>query len=343
MKRYIIVTLAAACLLAGACAQKDTTTTGSVSQEFLSLWLKEYHPGISASPTGVYILEDEPGTGSAWNSELPFSLLTSTIRTLDGKITATGHEELAKQLGDYEQGNFYGPLVTNTFAGYAGVESLLEGMRVGGTRTGIIPSWLLTTDRYSTQQEYLDACSSVTSLIYTLTFSGQFEDVTKWEQEKVKQYASDTFGSIMQPTSFNEATEEADVFYFYTTGNTIHNQDPIENGTKYLLNYTGRLLNGQVFDTTEEKIAKDNGIYSSDRTYAPVTITTAEAYDSYAMDGNTSLLEGFQGALSLMQYVGERSIAVFTSDLGYKSTGSGAKIPPYAPLRFDFEIVAISE
>jgi hypothetical protein len=343
MKRSVIFIAVAACFLTSACAQKDTATSGSVAQEYLNLWLKEYHPEARANASGIYILEDEAGTGAVWDKDILYSLLTVTIRTLNGTISTVGHEGFAKQLGTYAQGNYYGPSVTFTSTGYAGVEALLEGMRAGGTRTAIIPAWLLTTDRYSTQEEYLDACSSVSSLIYTITFAGQFEDLAKWEQENVKQYASSTFGSLMKPAVFNDATKEADIFYFYTLGNIKNQKDTLERGKKYTLNYTGRLLNGQVFDTTEEKVAKDNGIYSSDRTYAPVTITSAESYENYALDGNTSLVDGFKGALSLMKYEGEKSVAVFTSDLGYLSSGSGLKIPPYAPLRFDFEIVAVSE
>ena len=342
MKKTIIFIAAAVCLMASGCAQKETTTTGSVAQEYLNLWLNTYHPEAVANASGIYILEDEPGTGKEWDKDITYTFLNTTIRTLNGVISATGHEAVAQQLGTYQAGNYYGPSVTITGNGYAGVEALLTGMRPGGTRTAVIPAWLLTTDRYSTQKEYLEACSSATSLIYTVTYSEQTDDITKWEQEKIRDYAI-SLGGKLQPRSFNEETEEANIFFFFTSGAPKADQDTIPSGKKVLLNYTGRLLNGQVFDTTIEKIAKDNGIYDSSRTYAPVTITTSNTYSSIALDGSTSLVDGFQGALSLMKYVGERSIAVFTSDLGYTSTGSGSKIPPYAPLCFDFEYVSLSE
>ena len=343
MKRIVIFFTAALCLQWG-CAKKDTTSTGTQAQEYLNLWLNEYHPGVKASPSGVYILEEEVGSGSAWNSETSASLLLTTIRSLNGVISTTGHEEYAKQLGTYAAGNYYGPVVTFTQSGYAGVEAILTGMREGGTRTAVVPSWLLTTDRYSTQKEYLDACTNSTHLIYTITFTGQADDVAKWEQNSLKDYVRAHLGNTVQVTSFNDATQEADIFYFGSNAASVQEgQEPIASGKNYQLNYTGRLLNGQVFDTTIEKVAKDNGIYDSSRTYAPVTITTADSYENYALGGSTGLVDGFKGALSLMKYVGEQGTALFTSSLGYTSSGSGKSIPPYAPLRFDLEIVSLNE
>ena len=343
MKRTVIFFTAALCLLWG-CAKKDNSTTGTQAQEYLNLWLSQCHPGVTASSTGVYILEEEVGSGSAWNSETPISLLLTTIRGLGGVITATGHEEYAKQLGTYVEGNYYGPVVTYTQNGYAGVEALLTGMRIGGTRTAVVPAWLLTTERYSSQKEYLEACTNSTHLIYTITLAGQASDITKWEQNSVEEYIQRNLGSTVQVASFNDDTKEDKLFWFGSNAASAQQgQEAIGSGKKYKLNYTGRLLNGQVFDTSIEKVAKDNGIYDSSRTYAPVTITTADSYENFALDGSTSIVDGFKGALSLMKYVGEQATVLFTSALGYSTTGRGSTIPPYAPLRFDLEIVSLSE
>jgi FKBP-type peptidyl-prolyl cis-trans isomerase FklB len=342
MRKHIIFTLAAACLLAAGCAQKNTTTTGSVAQEYLSLWMQEYHPGISATSTGVYILEDEPGTGDVWDKDKLYSMLIISIRTLDGTYSSAGHMEIAKQLGTYSNSNYYGPAITYTSSGYAGLEAILTGMRAGGSRTAVVPSWLLTTNRYNTIKEYLDACSSTTHLIYSVSFDGQTDDVDDWEEDTVREYALENYGSDMRPASFNDVTKEAEIFYFMSDAASYAGADTLETGAKVLLNYTGRLLNGQVFDTTIEKVAKDNGIYDKTRTYGPVTITTASSYENYALNGSTSLVDGFKGALSKMKYVGEKAVTVFTSELGYDYSGSGSGIPPYAPLRFDLEYVSLS-
>lgn len=342
MRKFAIYALAAGCLLTAGCAKNATVSEGETAQKYLQLWMKEYHPEVASATNGVYILSDEPGTGDGWNSSLDYSLLNVTIRTLAGKVTTTNHEDVAKQVGSYVEGDYYGPVVTATSSGYAGVESMLDGMRIGGTRTAVIPSWLLTKDRYSSQKEYLEACSSSTHLIYTISFSGQIDDVQQWERSLLRQYVTSHYGADVQSVSFNDATEQASIFFFIPDNSHVTSWEEMASGTKYTLNYTGSLLNGQVFDTTSEKVAKDNGIYNKNRTYEPVTITTAADYDNYALDGSTSLVDGFKGALSMLKYPGQRGVAIFASDLGYSTGGSGTTIPGFAPLRFDLEIVKVT-
>lgn len=42
------------------------------------------------------------------------------------------------------------------------------------------------------------------------------------------------------------------------------------------INYTGKLISGEIFDTTDEKIAKENKIHNSKMTYKPITICVGE-------------------------------------------------------------------
>jgi FKBP-type peptidyl-prolyl cis-trans isomerase FklB len=115
------------------------------------------------------------------------------------------------------------------------------------------------------------------------------------------------------------------------------------NDTTIYINYTGRLLNGQVFDTTIEKVAKDNNIYSATRTYEPTTVRWAEKYEDLTLGSdNSSVISGFALTLWQMRAM-EKGIGVFYSPLGYSYNGSGSSIPPYSPLIFEIEVVAKPE
>ena len=63
MNRKLILMMAAACLLAGACAKKQASTTGQDAQEYIQLWMEKYHPGITPNKDGLYILSETPGNG----------------------------------------------------------------------------------------------------------------------------------------------------------------------------------------------------------------------------------------------------------------------------------------
>jgi translation elongation factor EF-G len=94
---------------------------------------------------------------------------------------------------------------------------------------------------------------------------------------------------------------------------------------------------GLVFDTTDERTAKDNGIYSSSRTYEPVSVSWGETYSDIKM-GGSSIIGGFGLTLWQMRAF-EKGVGIFYSPLGYSYSGSGSSIPGYAPLIFEIEVV----
>jgi FKBP-type peptidyl-prolyl cis-trans isomerase SlyD len=50
----------------------------------------------------------------------------------------------------------------------------------------------------------------------------------------------------------------------------------VKRGDFIKLSYTGRLDDGDVFDTTNEDVAKDNGLFAEGVSYAPITILVGE-------------------------------------------------------------------
>lgn len=337
MKKWIPVALLV--LVLGGCAKEVSTSTGKQAQEYLKLWIDEFHPGIQPNADGLYILEDIPGTGLEWTSEKPYTRTSVTIRQLNGTISATTDERLAKQLGTYSRQNFYGAKYIHTGNGdsYAGVDAALSGMRVGGTRTVVVPAWMLTTSRYDSQDKYIANCSNSTHFIYTFTFEGQCADIDEEEKHRVNTYISELFP---KEKSCSYTKDDPDgTFYFVSDSSAFIGTHMHPKDTTMRLNYTGRrLVDGQIFDTTIEKVARDAGIYSADKTYGPVSITYASTYSSITM-GSSSLISGFQGGLYLMKYDGQKATVIFTSGHGYGSSGSGDAIPAWTPLRFDLELV----
>ena len=330
-------------LAAAGCAKPVTTSTGEWSQEYLGMWMEQYHPGIQQQPSGIYILEDQPGTGALWNAELPYTFATLTIRTLSGSVSSTTDETLSRQLGTWASGDYYGPRIQTTGDGYsfAGVDAMLEGMRVGGKRTAVIPAWLLNTTRQESRQAYMDACTTSSSLIYTIGVEGQFEDLEQMEKDSLKNYVLHQLDNAVPVATYGDKEQDGS-FYFLSLGHPADAEERSETES-LRLHYTGKLLNGQVFDTTNEKTAKDAGIWSADSEYASHSVTFASDWSSIQLDGSSSLIEGFKGALSLMKYPGEKAVALFTSSHGYTSSGSGNRIPGYSPLLFEFELLPAEE
>ena len=113
----------------------------------------------------------------------------------------------------------------------------------------------------------------------------------------------------------------------------------IGSDTTVYINYTGRRMDGVVFDTSVADTAKVYGIYSASKTYEPVPIYWGESYGDITMTtSKTTPVTGFQMALWNMR-PGEKAITAFYSELGYGSSGSGTAIPSYQPISFIIDLV----
>ena len=82
------------------------------------------------------------------------------------------------------------------------------------------------------------------------------------------------------------------------------------------LHYTGKLLDGTVFD-------------SSVRRGTPFTFTL----------GERSVIAGWESVVPTMK-VGEAAVATISAELGYGAAGSPPAIPPNATLVFELELLA---
>ena len=340
--KYLL--LAVLGLTALGCAKENTPSVGETAKEYLSLWMDKYHPGIPATNAGLYILEDNAGTGESWNIDNDYAYVEVTVRTLDGDISTTTDERLSRQLGTYAKGNYYGPRFQAIGEGnsYAGVDAILDGMRIGGSRKVVVPAWMLTTKRYNTQQEYINASTISSSLIYDVKLCGQTEDIDQMEKDSLRRYVTRHFGNLA-PTTYKTDEEADGTFYFFSDVSRFTDDDARGDTDKATIHYTGRLLNGQVFDTTIEKVAKDAGIYNASKTYAPVDVTFSSDWNSITLSGSSSLIDGFKGGLFLMKYKGQKAVVMFTSAQGYTTTGSGETIPAWSPLQFELELVNVSD
>ncbi|WP_419241415.1 FKBP-type peptidyl-prolyl cis-trans isomerase [Cardinium endosymbiont of Nabis limbatus] len=105
---------------------------------------------------------------------------------------------------------------------------------------------------------------------------------------------------------------------------------PVAKGKTVKVHYTGRLLDGTVFDTSVEEIAKANGCYDARRTYQPFEFQV----------GSGQVIQGWdEGLLLLKQH--EKARFFIPSALAYGPQGRENKIPKNAILIFEVEVVDV--
>ncbi len=80
----------------------------------------------------------------------------------------------------------------------------------------------------------------------------------------------------------------------------------VEKGDKISVNYIGRLPDGKVFDTSIEKVAKENDIFIPEKTYKPLNITV----------GKGEVIKGFDAGVIGMK-VGQTKTLTIPPEEGY--------------------------
>ncbi|MBR4506278.1 MAG: FKBP-type peptidyl-prolyl cis-trans isomerase [Bacteroidales bacterium] len=139
------------------------------------------------------------------------------------------------------------------------------------------------------------------------------------EPEAIAAYISD-----------NNIKEKANADGLYVIVKKKGNGPKVAAGKSVSINYTGRLLDGTMFDSSVESDARRGNIYVEGRTYEPL---------SYIV-GQMGLIKGWEDGI-MGQPEGSILQIVMPSSLGYGSRGAGEMIPPYSPLVFDIEIVSV--
>ena len=340
---YKYIFLAAAAIIPASCARIISEGVNEAEQRYFNAWLKVN--GISESQKagrGIYILEKtETASGTTVGAD-GYAIVEYTTTDLEGNITDYTDMEQAKQLGTYSPGSYYGPKVWTTTAETirAGLYDGIAGMKIGERRRFIVPSWLMSYKNLATEAEYLAVSSDNSTTIFDVTVKDFTKDINQWQFSKILQTINnkDFYDGAFNGTNIEDTTGVA-YGMFYKTLEGIEEEKAFEEDTTIYINYTGKLLNGLIFDTNVERIAKDNHVYSASRTYGPTAVQWGEDWSDITLD-ESEVIGGFSKTLWQMAKLrkGSKGVGIFYSELGYGHSGS-SNIPGYAPLIFEIEFV----
>ncbi len=151
-------------------------------------------------------------------------------------------------------------------------------------------------------------------------FKAQSEIIKKKEPAQIKKYVED---KKLQLT-----TTASGLQYKINTPGSGPN---IVNGDTAVINYTGRLLNGKLFDTSIQADAKtDPKIYDPRRKYEPIKLPVGEG----------RVIAGWEEGLLLLNK-GTKATFVIPSSIGYGEQGYPPRIGSFAPITFEIEVVNI--
>lgn len=157
-------------------------------------------------------------------------------------------------------------------------------------------------------------------------YKANIEKMKAAEAGKIKKYIAD---NNLKTTTTASGLQ-------YVISNPGNNEKPVLGDTM-MVNYTGKLTTKKsdgkdnIFDTSDEKIAKESGKHNPMATYGPRAITLGRA------------IPGFDEGLQLIGKGGKMTM-IIPSALAYGEGGmQQGGISPFAPLVFDVELVDIKK
>lgn len=282
LKRFTLYTIAllGVLVLFNSC-KKEYETIESIDEAKIQEYIKKNNLTMTKDPSGFYYQVLTQGTGAPLqNKDSVFYKLA--IKSLDG----TG----------YYNTPTYGNEAT--YVGYAypsPYRIALQGVKRGSKVRVILPSYLAYGKNGN---------SSVPSNEVIVAELTTLSDTKQWQID------DRTISDYLTSKAIIATKSPSRVYYKY---NVVGTGNAIDIGSTVTVKYTGRLLDGTVFDT------------SGDATFSyPATNGVIKGWD---------ILIGMQ--------VGSKVRIFIPSDLAYGTTGSGS-IAPNSILDFDIEIVSVT-
>ena len=228
------------------------------------------------------------------------------------------------------------PLMKSTFHG--SFEDAISMMAVGDSASFMISadSVYLKTFKAKELPKYIVVGSMLTFEAKLVKITGK-EEVKTEKRKKMEEHTT-----MLQQRKTADATELAK----YIADNKV-TAKPSPTGVIYVektkgkgpkptkgcvvkVKYTGKLLNGTVFDTSDKDEAKKANMFDAKRPYEPIEFPIGEG----------QVIPGWDEAF-LQMSAGSKGQLIIPSAQGYGDQGGGP-IPPCSSLVFDVELVSFS-
>ena len=288
LQNVIMFMLTGVLLTLGGCLD-DKEDLIKKEEEAIKEYIEKNDITVQSTESGLYYIETKEGDGrqpvEGDSVVVNYIGLNLTRRVFDTNIESVAIDNMI-----WSQYGYYSPF--GFLVGSAGIiEGWNEGimfMKEGGEATLLLPSSI--------------AFQNYEPVLYEITL--------------LKVYSPDEETEILEQylTENNITTEPKESGLYYIETETGTGLQPQQGDTVYV-HYTGKLIDGTVFDTSEGG--------------NPFSFELGVGY----------VIQGWDEGIAYMKEGGKATL-IIPSQLGYGSTGA-TSIPPYSTLIFDVELVDV--
>lgn len=326
------------------CAETTPEDYSTLEQLSLDEWVKKNRSGATKFNEGMYIttLEEAP-EGAEEIKDGSWVMLNYTGYDLQGDVYANRYENIARQVLSqdvFHLKTHYAPqlvrVVTSGGNVSQGQYEALKTMKIGQKVELIMPSDMAYST-YGTDGLFLYGYQGNASIgaskpaIIEMVATLSVTDIMAYENKQVQDYAIANFAGVE-----SAADSIAENFYIEINYDNADMSDTIRLDSTFQFYYTGKFLDGFIFDTNHADIALD--IWNIKLSGTPLIYTQygdiVEAFHTLA--ATDTLRNGCTFKM------------VFPSLYGYGEEGSSPTstsaeatvIQAYSPLIFEVEILA---
>lgn len=276
--------------------------------------------GITVSPSesGIYIVAENDGSGRLIQKG-DMVKMNFTVSTVDeNKIFSTLD---SKQPITFEYGQ---PFDTK------GLDEAIGKMKKGSKAKVIVPSAMAFGERGRKDMGGNEIVPPYSTILYDIEIidiqtkaQHEKEVAAKEAQSKAEAKAAES----KEPSVIQQYLKEKNINAKPTASGLYYIEKVKGKGAKAVagkkvsVHYTGKLVNGTVFDSSLER-----------KPSKPYEFTL----------GAGQVIPGWDEGIALMNE-GGKAILIIPSKLGYGANGSGEVIKPFSPLVFDVELVTVAK
>lgn len=305
MKKSILVLGLASTFLFGACQQMKTGEGGLKYKIIHNAGNEKPAPGDLLSISLIIKSDRDSVLNDTYAIGLP-QIINIAPDSLPG-LYPGDHNTMFSMLGEGDSAIFH--LNMDTLS-----------VKTGQPKPDFIDKYVIFNIKVNKHFKKGDLTDSALYAEVNTYFDGEIAKLKEAEQGKVDNYIST---NKLDP----EKTSSGLQYVITEKGN---GETPKVTDT-VVVNYTGSLTSGKVFDTSIQSIAEKSGVFNPMRTYEPAKFAI----------GVGQVIPGWDEGLLLFP-VGSKFKLIIPSALAYGEQGDmRGQIPPYAPLIFDIELIDI--
>jgi len=273
---------------------------------------------VAPSDSGVYVITQNPGSGRGIvkGDFIKINLIVSDVEGKKIFSTLDQNKPISFEYGK--------PFDTKGF------DEAIGKMKKGSKATVLVPSAMGFGPQGKKDMSGKDIITPYSPVVYdieVLDLKTKAENDKAIKDEEVAKKKAAAEGMSKEPVLMqqyikdNKITAKPTASGLYYIEKVAGKGPKAKAGNKVKVHYTGKLLNGKVFDSSLTR-----------KPVAPYEFVL----------GQGQVIPGWDEGIQLMSAGGKATI-LMPSKLGYGERGAGADIPAYSPLVFDVELVSISD